>query len=228
MDRMSFRALLAASIVLVPAVAFADYDYSGDYYAGPSATPVTPAVVAPQPAPPAVFNSRWSFGFAVGTASFAPEGDPDAKADFDMGQLALRYRGWRHLELELAMGGGSMDIPEDMRDVTGEYEISQVTLAAKYRFNVQNHWNWWLMAGVGSTTIAPKGAGEEQRSENERPHGLVGIGLEYRWTKFALQAEAKAIKLGPTEAEQELEDQTGERMPDIGGGMFTVGGAFYF
>jgi len=226
---MTLPRLLAATIVLVPAVALADYDYGGDYYRGPSATPVTvytpPA--APPPPPRPVFNSRWSIGFALGGASFAPEGNADAQADFDLGQLAVRYRGWRHLELELAMAGGTQQLPED-RAYDGAYEIAQVTFAAKYRFNVQNHWNWWLMAGVGSTTIAPEGAGEEQRSANERPHGLVGIGLEYRWTKFAIQAEAKAIKLGQTEDEQELEDVTGEKMPEIGGGSFTVGGAFYF
>lgn len=229
MEGMTLSRLLAASIVLVPAVALADYDYGGDYYAGPSAT--APTYVAPQqvqPPPPPVFDARWSVGLAIGGASFAPEGNPDAKADFDVGQIAIRYRGWRHLELELAFGGGSLQQPDDMRNVEPEYELAQVTLAAKYRFNVQDHWNWWLMAGVGSTTISPKGASEEQRSEDERPHGLLGIGLEYRWTKFALQAEAKAIKLGPTDSEQQIEDQTGEKMPDIGGGMFTVGGAFYF
>lgn len=225
---MSSRALLAASIVLVPAVAFADYDYGGDYYAGPSATPVQPYAVAPQPAPPPVFAARWSVGLAVGGASFAPEGNPDAKADFNIGQIALRYRGWRHLELELAMGGGTQQLPQDMGGGEGDYQIAQVTLAAKYRFNVQDHWNWWLMAGVGSTTIAPKNAPEEQVSASERGHGLVGIGLEYRWTKFALQAEAKAMKLGQTDDERAIEDQTGEKMPDIGGGVFTVGGAFYF
>ncbi len=229
MDRMSFRALLAASIVLVPTVAFADYDYGGDYYAGPSATPVQPYAVAPQPAPAPQFNARWSIGFAIGGASFAPEGNPDASADFDIGQLALRYRGWRHLELELSMGGGDQRVPEDMRGaVDTEYAMAQVTLAAKYRFNVQDHWNWWLMAGVGSTTIAPKNAPDEQVQASERPHGLLGIGLEYRWTKFALQAEAKAMKLGQTDEERALEDQTGEKLPDIGGGTFTVGGAFYF
>ena len=226
---MTLSRLLAAAIVLVPAVALADYDYGGDYYAGPSATP--PTVYQPPaapPAPPPAFKSRWSIGFALGGASFAPEGNPDAKADFDLGQLAIRYRGWRHLELELAMGGGMQQLPEDQRGYEAAYEMSQVTFAAKYRFNVQNHWNWWLMAGVGATTIAPEGAGEEQRSANERPHGLLGVGLEYRWTKFAIQAEAKAIKLGPTEDEQMREDTTGEKMPEIGGGSFTVGGAFYF
>lgn len=225
---MSLPRLLALSIVLVPAAALADYDYGGDYYAGPSATPPTPAAVAQEPAPPPAFSSRWSVAFALGGASFAPEGNPDAKADFNVGQLAVRYRGWRHLELELAMGGGTQQLPEDMGGGEGDYELGQVTLAAKYRFNVQDHWNWWLMAGVGSTTIAPKDAPDDQRSASERPHGLLGIGLEYRWTKFALQAEAKAIKLGQTDDERALEDATGEKMPDIGGGSFTVGGAFYF
>ncbi|MBL9013099.1 MAG: hypothetical protein JNL83_02920 [Myxococcales bacterium] len=225
---MTLPRLLAAAIVLVPTVALADDDYGGDYYAGPSATPPTVAAPQPAPPPPPEFRSRWSIGFALGGASFAPEGNPDAKADFDLGQLAVRYRGWRHLELELAMAGGTQQLPEERRDLDAAYEIAQVTLAAKYRFNVQNHWNWWLMAGVGSTTIAPEGAGEEQRTASERPHGLLGIGLEYRWTKFAIQAEAKAIKLGQTDDEQALEDATGEKMPEIGGGSFTLGGAFYF
>ena len=228
---MSFRRLLAVSIALAPAAALAQSpgdDYGGgDYYAGPSATAPQPWV-APQPPPPPAFDARWSIGLAMGGASFAPKDQPDAKADFDIGQIAVRYRGWRHLELELAMAGGTQKLPQDMRSVDSEYEIAQVTFAAKYRFNVQDHWNWWLMAGVGSTTIAPKGAPDDQRQASARPHGLIGLGLEYRWTKFALQAEAKALKLGPTQDEQTLQDQTGQQPPDIGGGMFTLGGAFYF
>lgn len=199
-------------------------DYSGDYYAGPSATPPQ-TLVQPAP-PPAVFDSRWSIAASVGSMSVTPDHNPDGKTDFTVGELALRYRGWRHLELELSLAGGNQQLPDGAGE--GDLKIAHVTFAARYRFNVQDHWNWWILAGLGATTIAPKDASSDEADRAQHPHALLGLGLEYRWTKFALQAEAKALAIGPTDDEQMKADASGTEAPSAGGGMFTLGGAFYF
>jgi len=124
------------------------------------------------------------------------------------------------------MAGGHQQLPDGAGE--GDLKIAHVTFAARYRFSIQQHFNWWLMAGLGGTTVAPKDATQDQAKMAERGHGLLGIGAEYRWTKFALQAEAKAISVGPTQDEQTLADQTGMATQGITGGSFTVGGAFYF
>jgi hypothetical protein len=84
------------------------------------------------------------------------------------------------------------------------------------------------MAGFGGTTIAPKNASSDEAEMQQRGHGMLGIGAEYRWTHFALQAEAKGIGVGPTEAEQQYADDTGMDAPGLGGGSFTLAGAYYF
>lgn len=201
-------------------------DYSGDDYAGPSAVPVSApqAVVAPAPRP---MPGRFSVSLGVGSLSLGSD-QADETVDFGIGQIAARYRGWRHLELELSFAGGNQQLPEAQGGGEGDLKIAHITAAARYRFGVENHFNWWLTGGFGVTTIAPKGATADEASMQQRPHGMLGIGAEYRWTKFALQAEAKGIGVGPTESEQQRADETGMDPAGIGGGSVTVAGAFYF
>jgi hypothetical protein len=233
---MSPRLVLALAVapVFAAATAYAQapggQDYGGDYYAGPSATPASEYVapyVAPPPRP-----TRWSIAASVGSMTLAPEDNPENEVDFSIGQLAVRYRGWQHLELELAFAGGKQKLPENMAREDGSREgdlrIAHITFAARYRINPHQRWNWWLMAGLGSTTVANKDAPQEQVDASERPHGLVGIGLEHRWDKFALQLEGKAIFVGPTEEEQMIADDNGTEPTGISGGSLTIGGAFYF
>lgn len=231
---MSTRLVLAlASAPLFFAAAAhaqAPGDYSGDYYAGPSATPVAPppaAVVAP--APPRV--GRLSVALGVGSLSLAADdsggGDPQS-TNFAIGELAVRYRPWRHLELELSFAGGNQQLSDEQGGGEGDLKIAHITLAARYRFGIENHFNWWLMAGFGGTTIAPKDASSDEAEMQQRGHGMLGIGAEYRWTHFALQAEAKGIGVSPTEAEQKYADDYGMDASGLGGGSFTVAGAYYF
>ncbi|CAN5899033.1 hypothetical protein BH11MYX3_BH11MYX3_01080 [soil metagenome] len=198
-------------------------DYAGDDYAGPSAMQPQ-VVVAPAPA---VFEPRWSVALSVGSLSLSPENNPDnASTDFAIGQLALRYRGWRHVELELSLAGGNEQLPDGAGE--GDLKVAHVTFAARYRFNARQHTNWWILAGLGATTVAPKDASSDQAKMAQRPHGLLGIGMEYRWTHFAMQAELKAIAVGPTEDEQKIADDRGMDPQGITGGSFTLGGAYYF
>lgn len=219
---------LAAAPLFLAATAHAQApgDYSGDYYAGPSSAPVVPPtqVVAPAPKP---MPGRFSISLGVGSLSLGSD-QTDQTVDFGIGQIAARYRGWRHLELELSFAGGNQQLPEDQGGGEGDLKIAHVTASARYRFGVENHFNWWLTGGFGVTTVARKDATADEAKMNQRPHGMLGIGAEYRWTKFALQAEARGFGVGPTESEQQLADETGMDAPGLGGGSFTLAGAYYF
>ncbi len=227
---MSTRLVLALAtaplFLAATAHAQAPGDYSGDDYAGPSAAPmVQPQVVVASP--PTV--GRFSVALGVGSMSLAPQqSEVDQSTDFAIGELAVRYRGWRHLELELSFAGGNQQLTEAQGGGDGDLKIAHITLAARYRFGVENHFNWWLMAGLGGTTIAPKGASSGEAQMQQRAHGMLGIGAEYRWTHFAIQAEAKGIGVGPTESEQQYADDTGMEANGLGGGSFTLAGAYYF
>ncbi len=237
MMAMSLRLVLALAVAPVLAATSAHaqapggyaqppgdyYSGGGDYYAGPSAMQPQQIIA---PAAPPVFQPRFSVAASFGSMSLTPERNPDASADFAIGQLALRYRGWTHLEIELSMAGGNQQLADDKGE--GDLKIAHVSLAARYRFNALQHTNWWLMAGLGVTTVAPKDASGDQAEMAQRPHGLLGIGMEYRWVHFALQAELKAIAVGPTEDEQRIADDTGMDPQGITGGSFTLGGAYYF
>ena len=230
---MSTRLVLALAtaplFLAATAYAQAPGDYSGgDYYAGPSAAPiVAPQVVVAPPPPPTV--GRFSVSLGLGSMSLAADNaEKGQTTDFAIGQIALRYRAWRHLELELSFAGGNQQLTDEQGGGEGDLKIAHITLAARYRFGVEKHFNWWLMAGFGGTTIAPKNATSDEAEMQQRGHGMLGIGAEYRWTHFALQAEAKGIGVSPTEAEQQYADDTGMDATGLGGGSFTLAGAYYF
>lgn len=228
---MSTRLVLALAtaplFLAATAYAQAPGDYSGgDYYAGPSAAPIVAPQVVVAP-PPTV--GRFSVALGVGSMSLAADNAEEGQAtDFAIGELAIRYRGWRHLELELSFAGGNQQLAEEQGGGEGDLKIAHITIAARYRFGVENHFNWWLMAGFGGTTIAPKNATSDEAEMQQRGHGMLGIGAEYRWTHFALQAEAKGIGVSPTESEQQYADDTGMDATGLGGGSFTLAGAYYF
>src|SRR5262249_36863704 len=72
-----------------------------------------------------VMANRWAVGLSVGSMSFAPKDVPDAKTDFAVGQLSLRFRATYHLELEVALGGGT----EKLMDGTdGNTEVQTASL----------------------------------------------------------------------------------------------------
>ncbi len=191
------------------------------------------------PAGAAVMARRWAVGLAVGSLALAPQANPDAKTQFAMAQLSVRYRATHHLELELALAGGAQKY-EDGSD--GDLAMNSATLGARYRFRPEAPWNWWLMAGLGATVVAPKGSTQEQRDPLTRPHGSIGIGLEHRWTAFALQAELRGIGLAedPHAAMTTVQPDIGfgAATPPAGvtttsggpqsGGSLTIGASYYF
>lgn len=225
MGSMSPRVLLSFATVLVAGTAYAQ---APGQYAPPSAPgyaqppPQTVAVVAP----PARVERRWSIGLAAGQLELTPDGYDEARQTFDMGQLAVRYRPWRHLELELTLGGGHEYLEGGEE---GDYAVAMGTLAARYRFNPHESWNWWLLAGFGQTTVAPRTSTQQDIDAAARAHGTLGVGIEKRWTRFALQFELRAIATGPTQAELDAETQYGYMPgPGLSGGNFTFGANYYF
>lgn len=223
------------------------------YYA-PAPAPPSSYAPAPAPAPaPAspcgyaaspVMERRWAIGLSLGSLGVAPEGAAEgSEARFRITELAVRYRATRRLELELAMSGGRQVLADD---VEGDLATGSVTLALRYRFRPEQRWNWFVTGGFGGTIVAPHTSTELERDNATRPLGLLGIGIERRFRRLALQAELRAVGLGPRA------DATGDgpivvdgggpsrptaRLPasaatvyadELSGGALTLGASYYF
>lgn len=138
----------------------------------------------------AVMAHRFSIGLSVGHLALAPKDAPDARSRFGIGELSLRYRVGLHLELEAAMGGGREQLSDGSK---GDRELGEVVFAARYRFAPAQRWNWWLMGGLGGITVAAHDATDQARKDASRGQVQLGIGVERRFERFALQAELRAI-----------------------------------
>jgi opacity protein-like surface antigen len=171
---------------------------------------------------------RWSIGLNMHSSEFTAE-DSGESAQFDGGGLAIRYRPWRKVDLELSLGGGRQTVEGyDGERMDGELAMATGTLAARYHFNQEQHWNFWLLFGVGATTIARHDASDEEIDAAQRPHVALGAGLEYRFTNFALQLEARVLGLGQTEDEKMLQEQGVYTSEGISGGSISLGASYYF
>lgn len=227
---MKIGLVVAPLLLAGTAYAQAPGDYYGDGDIAPPgmAAPVAPGYVAPV----APFRpQRWSVGLSVGSIGLAPHMQPDNETDFSVGQLALRYRPWRHLEVELLLGGGSEETADGYQ---GDREISEAVLSLRYRFSPQQNWNWWLSAGMGSLAVTYVGDSQDAKDAAQQSTLQFGIGLERRWSRFALQTELRAVGVAP----QETDDKTmpvrggtleyGPTRDGWSGGQFTLGGSYYF
>ena len=185
--------------LLVSSVAYAQAP--GDYYEEGSGAPgITPVVVAPTPPPPK--PRRWSVGLGIGSVNLAPHVAPENETEFSVGQLAVRYRMTRHLELELAFAGGREQVHDEYEGKReGDREVSQAVLGLRYRFNPQRKWNLWVMAGLGSLAVTHHEASDEERDYAQQSTLQFGAGLERRWSRFALQLELRAVGVAPHERE---------------------------
>jgi hypothetical protein len=171
--------------------------------------------------------------------SLAPDARPDDKTAFAVGELALRFRATRHLELELAVGGGR-ERTEDNQD--GELEVSQAVLAARWRFRPEHAWNWFVMAGLGGASVTRHDASDQERSDASQPLVTFGIGLERRFRHFAVQAEARVVGMGNKDRGDEPMAQSAETTGPVemaivapaavdekrGGGSLSIGLSYYF
>ena len=183
--------LVLASLVIATTSAYAQAP--GEMEDGDLAPPGMAPVTVVAPTPP-VRQLRWSVGLNLGSMNVAPHMQPENKSEFSVGQLALRYRPWRHLEIELALGGGQEKLPDG---TDGGRQLSQSVLALRYRFNPNRPWNWWLMAGMGSFAVTNDGASDQERNDATQSTLQFGVGLERRWHHFALQVEIRAVGVAP-------------------------------
>jgi hypothetical protein len=205
----------------------------------PVVTPGVAPEVAPAPAPEAgceprsaVMDNRWAVGFSVGSMSIAPTDTPDDQTHFAVGELALRFRATLHLELELAVGGGRERTPDNM---DGDLQVSTAALALRYRFRAEQHWNWFVMGGLGGAAITRHDATSQERSDATQPMFVAGIGTEYRFDHLALQAELRGFGLGTkttpeADAPAAMTTTTAPTTADIqrSGASLSVGLSFYF
>lgn len=198
----------------------------------PMAPPFGPVVAEAPCARESVMASRWAIGLAVGSMSLAPESSPDDHTAFALGELSLRFRATRHLELELAVGGGRERTADDQE---GDLEVTTAALAARYRFRPEAAWNWFVMAGFGGASITRHDATRQERDDAMQPLGMLGIGLERRFRHLALHAELRAVGLGQRN-EDAVEPAMAEgavmttSSADIArsGGSLTLGLSYYF
>jgi hypothetical protein len=72
-------------------------------------------------------------------------------------------------------------------------------LALRYRFSPQKRWNWWLMAGMGSFAVTNQWASDDEKAAAVQSTLQFGVGLERRWSHFALQLEIRAVGVAPNE-----------------------------
>jgi len=205
----------------------------------PGAGPGVAPLVAPAPAPeagceprPAVMDNRWAIGLSLGGMSIAPSDTPDDQTHFAVGELALRFRATLHLELELAVGGGRERTPDNM---DGDLEVSTAALALRYRFRAEQHWNWFVLGGLGGATIARHDASSQERHDATQPLFEAGVGTEYRFDHLALQAELRGFGLGMARSDDstavpQMTTAGGSNSADVqrSGASISVGVSYYF
>lgn len=207
------------------------------YAQAPGMTPVAPPQPAAEPCAPnlveePVMANRWAVGLSVGHMTVSPDSMPDSKSEFGYGELSLRFRATLHLELELAVGGGRQQLDHGQ---DGDLESHTAVFAARWRFMPQHKWNWYLEAGLGGAAIVHKDATDKETNDAMQPLGMFGVGLERRWTNFALAAELRGIGMGEKKHDAMAvpattggTDTTTTTIEKRSGGTFTIGASYYF
>lgn len=228
------KLLAIAAVILASATAYAQAPGETPM-APPPAPEATPCVAAHIP----VMANRWAVGLSVGSLSIAPKDTPDNKTEFAIGELSIRFRATYHLELELALAGGQQKLQDGTQ---GNLEVNTGLLGLRYRFAADRPWNWWIGAGIGGISVTPTGATDQDRKDAQRPMGSLAIGLERRWSQFALHAELRGFGVGqrqqdaaPPQTMPVAVSSGGTTMqpplpssPDLSGGMLTLGASYYF
>jgi hypothetical protein len=245
MVRMVRVLALAAVFVSISATAFAQAPGDAEE-GGPSSAPVV--MVPPPPAqfacgstagPIHVMANRWAVGLSIGSLSISPKDAPSGQdpTQFNVGELSVRFRLTPHLELEGALGGGREQLANGQQ---GDLEAHTGLLSLRYRFMPGQHWNWWVMGGLGSIEIAQHGATDQEVSDQARPVGALGVGIERRFHQFALQAELRALGIGELQKSSATmaapsgttvmnpPPSTTSSTDQLQGGALTIGASYYF
>jgi opacity protein-like surface antigen len=221
--------LAAALVPILTSTAFAQApgEVAPTYAQPPSA----PVLIAPH-APIDPMARRLAIGVNFGgyTVEQPDTESLEPSTDFSTAELSIRYRISPHVELEALLSGGRQQLEDGSE---GELAMGAVTINARYRFRAEQHWNWWLSAGIGGTLIERQVSTEEERSDATRAHLALGIGLEHRWRQFAIHADARVLAIGQREDEDDLvlqmefarDIRTAE---ELTAGQVTLGASLYF
>ncbi|MGN6108481.1 MAG: hypothetical protein ACTHU0_25475 [Kofleriaceae bacterium] len=100
------------------------------------------------------------------------------------------------------------------------------------------------MGGLGGSVVERSDSTSDERDAATRPLGVAGIGVERRFTRFALQAELRAIAMGARKDERHVKGDPvftpdGAPVPlyapgnvtyaeELAGTMLTLGASYYF
>jgi hypothetical protein len=181
-----------------------------------------------------VMDNRWAIGLSVGGMGLAQD-HSDTTTGFSVGELALRFRVTRHLELEVSAGGGR-ERTADNQD--GDLEVSEAALAARWRFNPEGRWNLFAMGGIGGASIVRHDASDQERNDATQPLVMAGVGIERRFRHFALQADARLISIGTRDDHMDVVERASTDQPTpgvstmsdkkLGGGSVSIGLNYYF
>ncbi len=230
---MTSRLVFASLFLAGTAAAQAPGDYSPDYATAPTQAPgeVAPApvvVATPHNAEINPMANRFAIGLNFGGFSIAPEDAPEGnETEFRIAELAVRFRATRRLEFFIAFTGGRQVLEDD---TDGDLAYDMVTLGARLRFMPDRRWNWFLLAGFGSTLIAPHDTPEALRDDLRRGHAMFGVGVERRFRHLAIEAELRGISVEERDEMDVVLDGRGDAMSsgELGGGQFTLGASYYF
>jgi hypothetical protein len=178
-------------------------------------------IQAPAPAP-SVMDRRWAVSAGIGWESLTAKTEDGAKITFAMVDLAARFRIKPAFEIDLGLvaGGGKKD---------GDVTTSGLFVDGRYRFQAERAWNVFLEGGLGLVSVAPKvGVGGQKAA---RPALRIGVGVERRFTSFALFGQVRVVGVGENASlavpPSELPAWQFSRY-GLGGGNVAFGANLYF
>ncbi len=231
---------LLPTLLLFATPSMAAAQAPGEVAVVPVATPAAYENIQPVEVDP--LRDRFSIGLGVGGFGIAPAVDGSEGSegiDFNVVELAVRYRLTPRIELELSTFGGRQTIIDnasyDGESYEGDLAVGSVLLAARYRFRPDRKLGWWLMGGLGAAVVAPHDASDEEIEDSTHPIGMIGIGGEYRFGRhWGIQSEMRLVSIGVEEGD--LDHDVGPPRMDpartvqeaSAGASFTLGANFYF
>lgn len=185
----------------------------------PAVVPVAPA----QEAEPWQ-QQRWGLGLRVGSLGLA---EGDYEETYGTAGLAARYRMSRRWELELALEGGQQQLEDGS---AGDRELSAGTLSVLLHLTPQSRWDWYLLAGLGSSERHLSG---DPNPGDERGHLALGGGLEYRFDHLVLGVDVRVLAQEADTSEAIAASRVSSpgaktEQLDAGGGQVTLTGGWYF
>ena len=171
------------------------------------------------PPPPSVMARRWAVGLSLGSASLTPRVPGGQQSAFGVGELAVRFRMNRALELALALGGGGAK--------TGDLALGEIFVDARYRFVPDEPWNGYVLGGLG--VMSAHGTSASDPETKGRGAVRIGGGVERRFGRFALSLELHLIAIAGNDAVADVATHDGQMAHyAVTGASLALGASLYF